>query len=197
MSPGHDPDAMIGRKLAMKSPTPLCVAGVLVAFSFLSLTAAAAESAGVLTQGSPGRSDQKTASVAIDAAKVGPPISKYVYGQFIEHLGRCIYGGIWAEMLEDRKFFYPVGDKESPWKAARRRPRVDDGSAKDAFVGRAHAADHAGRLRCRAASPRTGWRFARARSTSDGSGSPDARDTPGPGPSDSRLGRRARAIGRP
>jgi len=53
----------------------------------------------------------------IDASKTGAPISKYIYGQFIEHLGRCIYQGIWAEMLEDRKFFYPVGDKESPWKA--------------------------------------------------------------------------------
>jgi alpha-L-arabinofuranosidase len=54
---------------------------------------------------------------AIDASKTFAPISKYIYGQFIEHLGRCIYQGIWAEMLEDRKFYYPVGDKESPWKA--------------------------------------------------------------------------------
>jgi alpha-L-arabinofuranosidase len=54
--------------------------------------------------------------ITIDAAKTGAPISKYVYGQFIEHLGRCIYGGIWAEMLEDRKFFYDVGAKESAWK---------------------------------------------------------------------------------
>jgi alpha-N-arabinofuranosidase len=53
----------------------------------------------------------------IDAAKTLPPISKYIYGQFIEHLGRSIYQGIWAEMLEDRKFYFPVGDKESPWKA--------------------------------------------------------------------------------
>jgi len=53
----------------------------------------------------------------IDASKTLAPISKYIYGQFIEHLGRCIYQGIWAEMLEDRKFYYPVGDKESPWKA--------------------------------------------------------------------------------
>ncbi len=55
--------------------------------------------------------------LTIDAAKPGTPMLPYIYGQFIEHLGRCIYGGIWAEMLEDRKFFYPVGDKESPWKA--------------------------------------------------------------------------------
>ena len=53
----------------------------------------------------------------VDAAQALAPISKYIYGQFIEHLGRCIYQGIWAEMLEDRKFYYPVGDKESPWKA--------------------------------------------------------------------------------
>ena len=53
--------------------------------------------------------------VRIDAGITGEPISKYVYGQFIEHLGRCIQGGIWAEMLEDRKFFTPVGEADSPW----------------------------------------------------------------------------------
>ena len=49
------------------------------------------------------------APVTVDTTKSGAPISKYIYGQFIEHLGRCIYGGIWAEMLEDRKFYWPVG----------------------------------------------------------------------------------------
>jgi alpha-L-arabinofuranosidase len=53
----------------------------------------------------------------VDASRTLAPISKYIYGQFIEHLGRCIYQGIWAEMLEDRKFYYPVGDRESPWRA--------------------------------------------------------------------------------
>ncbi len=53
--------------------------------------------------------------VQLDLAKAQEPISPYVYGQFIEHLGRCIYGGIWAEMLEDRKFYYPVTDKYDPW----------------------------------------------------------------------------------
>ncbi|MDR0611724.1 MAG: hypothetical protein LBG58_16585, partial [Planctomycetaceae bacterium] len=57
-------------------------------------------------------------TVKIDATQQGEKISPFIYGQFIEHLGRCINGGgIWAEMLEDRKFFYPVGDKESAWKA--------------------------------------------------------------------------------
>ncbi len=60
-------------------------------------------------------SRQLKPEAAIDATKTLAPISKYIYGQFIEHLGRCIYQGIWAEMLEDRKFYYPVGGKESPW----------------------------------------------------------------------------------
>jgi len=54
-------------------------------------------------------------SVTIDASVTKPPISKYIYGQFIEHLGRCINGGIWAEMLEDRKFYYQFGNRNSPW----------------------------------------------------------------------------------
>src|ERR1039458_7614012 len=53
--------------------------------------------------------------VTVDAAQPGPPISKYIYGQFIEHLGRCIYGGIWAEMLEDRKFYFPVDGEAPAW----------------------------------------------------------------------------------
>lgn len=53
-------------------------------------------------------------TVTIDAGVTGAPISKYIYGQFIEHLGRCIYGGIWAEMLEDRKFYYPVNETFDP-----------------------------------------------------------------------------------
>ena len=59
----------------------------------------------------------QTSYIEIHAGKTRAPLSKYVYGQFIEHLGRCIYGGIWAEMLEDRKFFDAVGSKQSPWKA--------------------------------------------------------------------------------
>jgi alpha-N-arabinofuranosidase len=53
--------------------------------------------------------------VTIDTAKTGEPISPYIYGQFIEHLGRCIYGGIWAEMLEDRKFFFPIDGEKPGW----------------------------------------------------------------------------------
>jgi alpha-N-arabinofuranosidase len=54
-------------------------------------------------------------AITIDASETGSPISVYLYGQFIEHVGRCIFGGIWAEMLEDRKFLYPLSSNESPW----------------------------------------------------------------------------------
>src|SRR6218665_1954069 len=36
------------------------------------------------------------ATLAIDASKPGPVINKAIYGQFAEHLGRCIYEGIWV-----------------------------------------------------------------------------------------------------
>lgn len=34
--------------------------------------------------------------LSIDATTEGPQISKYIYGHFAEHLGRCIYDGIWV-----------------------------------------------------------------------------------------------------
>ena len=57
-------------------------------------------------------------SFVIDGTKVGAPISKYIYGQFVEHLGRSIYGGLWAEMLEDRKFGREIVDDYQPFDLA-------------------------------------------------------------------------------
>ncbi|MGO8676749.1 MAG: alpha-N-arabinofuranosidase [Limisphaerales bacterium] len=48
---------------------------------------------------------------SIDASKSGPPISPYLYGQFIEHAGSLIYSSLWCEMLDDRKFYYDVTNK--------------------------------------------------------------------------------------
>jgi alpha-N-arabinofuranosidase len=62
--------------------------------------------------------------VRVDGADVREAISPYIYGQFIEHLGKCIYGGIWAEVLEDRKFYEPVGSAASAWKAVGEPSRV-------------------------------------------------------------------------
>ena len=50
-------------------------------------------------------------------AKAEDDINPYIYGQFIEHMGRCIYGGIWAEMLEDRKFYFPITADYSPYRS--------------------------------------------------------------------------------
>jgi alpha-L-arabinofuranosidase len=55
--------------------------------------------------------------VRLDAGKTGAPINPFIYGQFIEHLGRCIYGGIWAEMLEDRKFYFPITADYAPYRS--------------------------------------------------------------------------------
>ncbi len=54
-------------------------------------------------------------TLTIDPARTKEPISEFIYGQFIEHLGRCIYGGIWAEMLEDRKFYFPITADYKPY----------------------------------------------------------------------------------
>ncbi len=62
-------------------------------------------------------------NVAIDASKTGAPISKYLYGQFLEHGGNIVNESVWAEMLEDRKFYHPVTSKppEQPAGPAWRR----------------------------------------------------------------------------
>jgi alpha-L-arabinofuranosidase len=59
--------------------------------------------------------EREVTQIKIDVNQTNAPIEKYIYGQFIEHLGKCIYGGIWAEMLEDRKFYYPVTYEFNPW----------------------------------------------------------------------------------
>jgi len=51
------------------------------------------------------------ANVTIDTQKTMPPINPNLFGQFLEHLGQGVYGGIWAEIVRDRKFFYPVDAK--------------------------------------------------------------------------------------
>jgi len=48
-------------------------------------------------------------TITVDTGQPGATINPYIYGQFIEHMGRCIHGGIWAEMLQDRKFLLEPG----------------------------------------------------------------------------------------
>jgi alpha-N-arabinofuranosidase len=50
----------------------------------------------------------QSVNATIDASKTGTPISEYIYGQFLEHIGGIVNNNIWAEMLDDRKFYYAI-----------------------------------------------------------------------------------------
>jgi alpha-L-arabinofuranosidase len=56
---------------------------ITIATAFFAITVAAAE-------------EPTTNSLVIHADKPGAEISRNIYGQFSEHLGHCIYGGIWV-----------------------------------------------------------------------------------------------------
>ena len=57
---------------------------------------------------------QQTAVIAnIDTTRTGAPISKYLYGGFIEHGGALMYRSLWAEMIDDRKFYFPINSKDA------------------------------------------------------------------------------------
>ncbi len=54
----------------------------------------------------------------IDATQVGAPVSKYLYGGFIEHGGTLVYRSLWSEMIDDRKFYNPISSKDTEPPAA-------------------------------------------------------------------------------
>jgi alpha-L-arabinofuranosidase len=61
----------------------------------------------------PSGSVLKNIEATIDIQSKGEPISPKMYGMFLEHLGNADVGDLiddclWAEILDDRKFFYPV-----------------------------------------------------------------------------------------
>jgi len=79
--------------------------------------------------------------VTLHADGSGAPINPFIYGQFIEHLGRCIYGGIWAEMLEDRKFYFPVTAEYDPYKQLKDTPFPVVGASPWQVIGPAGAVE--------------------------------------------------------
>src|SRR5436190_10294847 len=50
--------------------------------------------------------------IDIDTQKTAAPVSPYEYGMFIEHIGALIYRSLWSEMLDDRKFYFPIKPEE-------------------------------------------------------------------------------------
>ena len=47
--------------------------------------------------------------VRVDANRPSAPVTPYEYGMFIEPIGDLVGRTLWAELLADRKFYYPVG----------------------------------------------------------------------------------------
>jgi alpha-N-arabinofuranosidase len=73
----------------------------------------------------PARAQQVT--VTIDGAQRAAPVTKYEYGMFIEPIGSLVARTLWAEMLDDRKFYYPIvpeGSDAPPPPNAEGRPGV-------------------------------------------------------------------------
>lgn len=54
----------------------------------------------------------RTPVAQIDVSQTSVPIPEHLYGKFTELLGNMFEKGVWAEMLSDRKFFYPVNSSE-------------------------------------------------------------------------------------
>lgn len=52
--------------------------------------------------------------VSINTQETADPVSKYIFGSFIEHIGTTIYRSMWAEMIDDRKFYFPIISKDPP-----------------------------------------------------------------------------------
>lgn len=46
--------------------------------------------------------------VTINGAARSDPVTRYEYGMFIEPIGNLVARTLWAEMLDDRKFYFPI-----------------------------------------------------------------------------------------
>lgn len=112
---------------------------------------------------SPPRTDvvsSTSVSAEIDISQRSPKIDSLMYGHFIENLFSWFEGGLWAEMLGDRKFFYPVNNKEEldppnsrDWILGQWWP-IGPASAIKMDTGRPYVGEHAPRIHVESDSPR-------------------------------------------
>ncbi|MGO9109210.1 MAG: hypothetical protein ACLP9L_08260 [Thermoguttaceae bacterium] len=65
----------------------------------------------------------------IDASKTFTPINPNLYGMFIEHARSLVNSNMWSEMLDDRKFYYPITSAGSPPDGAAARGGAAPGGA--------------------------------------------------------------------
>lgn len=131
---GRDAGRMTGwstpPQAPMKSPSS-------AVHHFFRLTSRILVTTGLLAGDSLAAAEQPTPRITVDAAKTAVPMAPEIYSQFIEHLGRCIYGGIWAEMLEDRKFFFPVTADYRPYHKLQDSPHPVVGASPWQILGAA------------------------------------------------------------
>jgi alpha-N-arabinofuranosidase len=75
----------------------------------------------------PAAAEPANVALTIDGSKRSDAVTPYAYGMFIEPIGGLVARSLWAEMLDDRKFFYPVvaeGQDAPPPPNAEGRPGV-------------------------------------------------------------------------
>ncbi len=63
---------------------------------------------------------QSEAVITVDASKVLHPITRTIYGTFLEPIGHSTYGGLWAQILENPSF------EDNLWSAGRIRQMLSD-----------------------------------------------------------------------
>lgn len=61
-------------------------------------------------------------AVTVETQQTEAPISKYLYGGFIEEGGTLVSRSLWSEMIDDRKFYFPItSESANPPAGARGR----------------------------------------------------------------------------
>jgi alpha-L-arabinofuranosidase len=96
-----------------------------------------------------GAAGAQTIDATIVASQRGSPIQPQLYGMFIEHIGNLLESGFRAEMLDDRKFYFPVTASSAPAPGGRRRAALrrwqplGPETAVRMDSAHAYAADHA------------------------------------------------------
>ncbi len=69
------------------------------------------------------------ASIDIDASHAGNKIPRTIYGTFLEPIGKSIYGGLWAQVLENPSFEANLWSAENLRREIEREPALAQASA--------------------------------------------------------------------
>src|SRR5579863_8241465 len=94
--------------------------GVLMKLNLMLISGAAlwAASAGHVSAQQVGSPAPSPITVSVDLTQTSPAVSPYEYGMFIEPIRTLMSASLWAEMIDDRKFYFPITSQ----------PTVDQGN---------------------------------------------------------------------